>query len=226
MKNKLNFRLIPSILLALTLIVLIKIKDFLNDFSYLIENGKNIKVKTIFINDVHASQKPEEKKEEETPDGLKKNEKPVDVSRLCENLSNSSKFSNEEVELLKNLSKRREEITKNEKDLSVKTKMLEAAELKVNNKIAELEKLKSEITDLLAQYNDKENMKIQSLVKIYENMKPKDAAKIFEALDMSILLRVINSMKESKVAPILSYINPIRAKEISTEFANQSKLNN
>jgi len=76
----------------------------------------------------------------------------------------------------------------------------------------------------MAQYNEKENMKIASLVKIYENMKPKDAAKIFEELDMPILLQVVNVMKESKVAPILSAMDPVKAKEISTEFANQKRL--
>ncbi len=45
---------------------------------------------------------------------------------------------------------------------------------------------------LLAQYNDKEDSKIRSLVKIYENMKAKDAARIFNEMEMPILLEVID----------------------------------
>ena len=71
--------------------------------------------------------------------------------------------------------------------------------MQLNQKLEELKNLKAQLEDLMAQYNEKENIKIASLVKIYENMKPKDAAKIFEELDMPILLQVVNVMKESKV---------------------------
>ena len=58
-------------------------------------------------------------------------------------------------------------------------------------------------------------------MKIYENMKPKDAARIFEELDMAVLLDVIERMKERKTAPILAQMNPKRAKAITLELAKR-----
>ncbi|WP_419902504.1 magnesium transporter MgtE N-terminal domain-containing protein [Kiloniella sp.] len=55
-------------------------------------------------------------------------------------------------------------------------------------------------------------------------MKPKDAARIFEELDMVVLLDVVERMKERKTAPILASMNPKRAKEITLELAQRRDL--
>jgi flagellar motility protein MotE (MotC chaperone) len=66
--------------------------------------------------------------------------------------------------------------------------------------------------------------RLQSLVKIYENMKPKDAARIFDQLDMDVLLDVVERMKEARVAPILALVNPQRAQDITIQLAERRKL--
>ncbi len=55
-------------------------------------------------------------------------------------------------------------------------------------------------------------------------MKPKDAARIFEELDMAVLLAVGERMKERKTAPILAKLNPQRAKAIAIELAQRREL--
>jgi flagellar motility protein MotE (MotC chaperone) len=50
-------------------------------------------------------------------------------------------------------------------------------------------------------------------------MKPKDAARIFEQLDMETLLLVAEPMKERKLAPIMAQMNPTKAMEITVELA-------
>ena len=55
-------------------------------------------------------------------------------------------------------------------------------------------------------------------------MKPKDAARIFEELDMEVLLEVIERMKERKTAPILAQMNPQRAKTVTLELAQRREL--
>lgn len=90
--------------------------------------------------------------------------------------------------------------------------------------MAELKSLQAKLEGAVKQYNQDENKKIASLVKIYENMRPKDAAKIFDELDMSVLIQLIRNMKEIKVAPILASMNPIKARELSIELANVKSL--
>jgi flagellar motility protein MotE (MotC chaperone) len=55
-------------------------------------------------------------------------------------------------------------------------------------------------------------------------MKPKDAARIFEELEMDILLPVVERMKERKTAPILAKMNADKAKAITTELAQRRLL--
>ncbi len=139
------------------------------------------------------------------------------------NTSNCS-FSQIEIDLLQSLSKRREALEEREKELRLKDNILRATEMKIDEKIDEMRELKKTLDDLLSLYNDKEQQKIRSLVKVYENMKPKDAARIFEEMDMDILLQVIDKMSERKIAPILANLTPTRAQAVTAELANQRKL--
>jgi flagellar motility protein MotE (MotC chaperone) len=129
-----------------------------------------------------------------------------------------------EMDLLKELSKRRQKLEEENKDLAVREQLLNATENKIDQKVSELKDLKTKLEDLMKQYNQKENGKILSLVKIYENMKPKDAAKIFDELEMPVLLKVAGNMKEIKVAPIIAGMNPVKARELSIELAKQKPL--
>jgi len=133
-------------------------------------------------------------------------------------------FSQVEIDLLQSLAKRRQELDDWAKQVQLKENMLIATEARINEKIDNLEKMKKELETLLAQYNEQEDIKIRSLVKIYENMKPKDAARIFEELDMSVLLTVVDRMSERKVAPILAAMNPTKAKDLTVQLAEQRKL--
>ena len=145
-------------------------------------------------------------------------EKPKDAINF------NSEFSDVEIDLLKTLAKRREQLNAWTLDAKSKENILKATEIKIDRKLAALKDLKSEVEDLLKIYNEKENSKINSLVKIYENMKPKDAAKIFEKLDMVVLLQVINKMKEGKIAPILAKVTPARAEAITIEYAENRRI--
>jgi len=133
-------------------------------------------------------------------------------------------FSQVEVDLLESLAKRRQELDDWAKQVQLKENMLVATEQRINGKIDSLQKVKKQVEDLLAQYNQQEDTKIRSLVKIYENMKPKDAARIFEELDMPVLLMVVDRMSERKVAPVLAAMSPTKAKDVTVQLAEQRKL--
>lgn len=135
-------------------------------------------------------------------------------------------FTRSQLDLLDSLSERRRELEKHAKEIEMKENVLRATSLRIESKMSELQKLEDRVKRLLDKYNERESMKIKSLVKIYETMKAKDAARIFEQLDMDILLQVINNMKESRVAPILAQLSPLRAKEVTTKFAAEKKLQN
>ncbi len=129
-----------------------------------------------------------------------------------------------EMDVLQKLSDRRGVLESRERDLDRREAMLKAAENQIERKIAEMKTLQSTIEGLLRQYNEQEDNKMRSLVKIYENMKPKDAAKIFEQLDMGILLDVVERMKEQKVAPILAEMDPSKARQLTSDLAQRRQM--
>jgi flagellar motility protein MotE (MotC chaperone) len=135
-----------------------------------------------------------------------------------------TEFSNVRTELYDNLGKRREELDKREADLVTREALLRAAEQEIDRKYSELSQLRGEIEKLLQKQSDEEQARIVSLVKIYEGMKPADAARIFDTLDIDILLSVMSRMSERKLSPIMAVMNPERAKTMTIMLAEQKQL--
>ena len=133
-------------------------------------------------------------------------------------------ISDEELELLQRLVERREALQKRADNLDQREALLAATEARISDKMNELKALQALIESLLVQHDEQEEARLGSLVKIYEAMKPKDAARIFEELDMVVLLEVIGRMKERKSAPILAKMNPNRAKAVTLELAQRREL--
>jgi flagellar motility protein MotE (MotC chaperone) len=135
-----------------------------------------------------------------------------------------SEYNDEEVKVLQSLSKRRDSLDQRERDIEQREKLLQAAEKKVDEKVTEMNKLKGQIENLLADQQKMQDERITQLVKIYENMKPKDAANIFNEMDFDVLLGIIDKMSTRKVAPVLAAMDPARAREISARIAEQKAL--
>jgi flagellar motility protein MotE (MotC chaperone) len=89
---------------------------------------------------------------------------------------------------------------------------MQAAQSKLSTKVSELNVLQSKLEALEAARQSHDSANWTSLVHIYETMKPRDAATIFDALDMQVLLGVLDRMAERKAAPILAAMQPERAR--------------
>jgi flagellar motility protein MotE (MotC chaperone) len=137
---------------------------------------------------------------------------------------NPSELTKSEIDTLQRLAERREIIDRRERELEQKEGLVRAAEQRLDEKIAQMRQLESQLQGLVQQYDVKKKSEIEQLVRIYTAMKPKDAARIFDNLDMSILVGVVTNMKESKVAPILSLMNPDKAKELTEELSTRRQL--
>lgn len=133
------------------------------------------------------------------------------------------RFTKNEIDVLENLSKRREALDAREKEIDLKAQVLAAGEKRMNDKIEEMKALQAELSKVVSQYNEKQDAQIKSLVKIYESMKPDEAAAIFNELEMPILLDVIGKMSERKVALVLANMSPKRARDVTQELAERRK---
>jgi flagellar motility protein MotE (MotC chaperone) len=102
--------------------------------------------------------------------------------------------------------------------------LLKVTERRIQEKIEELTALRQEIEGLLGTQSKEEEARLQSLVKIYSGMKPKDAAAIFDKLNMDILLQVVGRMSERKSAPIMAAMDTQKVQELTTLLAEQKAL--
>ena len=129
-----------------------------------------------------------------------------------------------EFQVLQRLATRRAELDKLRRDLALRENLLAATEKRLNTKLAELNGLKSRIQALLKKHDQEQEAKLKSLVKIYETMKPKNAARIFEQLEMDILLDVVERMREVKTATIFAAMDPAKAKAVTARLAERREL--
>jgi len=132
-----------------------------------------------------------------------------------------SKMSYSEIRLLQELAERRDKLDKREKQINERSALLKAAEQRLVEKQDEFKKIRQEIKDLLRIKDKKDEERLNRLVGIYSNMKPKDAANIFNKLDMTVLLDVMQAMKARKVAPIIAAMNADRAREVTQQLAER-----
>ncbi len=145
----------------------------------------------------------------------------VQVASLGSASRDPSRFSQSEIDLLQALAGRRDALDTREKQLDEREAMLHAAELSLQQKVTELDTVKAQLQGMLAKQNEQEDGRLKTLVRIYEAMKPKDAAQIFDKLDIPVVLGVVSRMKEAKVAPILASMEPERAKEVTAKLADR-----
>ncbi len=129
-----------------------------------------------------------------------------------------------EIRVLEDLLERRTQLEAWERDIDMREKLLAATESRIDDKIDRLKGINDSIEGLVKQFNDREDEKITSLVKIYETMKPKDAARIFNELDVEILTEVLRRMREAKAALVIAKMNAAKAKIVTMELAVLNSL--
>ncbi len=97
--------------------------------------------------------------------------------------------------------------------------MFAAAERRLTARVAELQALQAKLESLEAAREQREEANWHGLVRVYETMKPRDAAVIFNDLDMQVLLQIVDRMKDSKAAPVLAAMQPEKARSLTDGLA-------
>ena len=134
-------------------------------------------------------------------------------------LAGAGGLSGTEQQLLERLTARRAELQQYESDLTLRASIVDAAEKRIEERTATLEALEAQISTLVDQREEMETGQFAGIVSMYEAMKPKDAANIFNNLEMDVLLRVAKTMSPRKMAPILAAMDATRAQELTVQMA-------
>jgi flagellar motility protein MotE (MotC chaperone) len=133
-------------------------------------------------------------------------------------------FSPAEVDVLRQLAARREQLEARDRDLDKREALLKAAESRIDAKALALKELQLQVSRLLKAHDERQDEKVASLARLYASMKPKDAAAILQTLELEPLLLVTERIKERKLAPILAEMNPARARDLTAELVRKRKV--
>lgn len=132
-------------------------------------------------------------------------------------------ITSQEVLVLRSLADRRKDLDDREAGLETREQAAAAAEVRLQEQIAELKKVESSVQTLLASMDAKRDERMTALIKTYEAMKPKDAAEIFDGMDDKILIDLAKGMKPGALAPIMQLMQPKRAEALTRMLADLAK---
>ncbi|MFZ5731264.1 MAG: MotE family protein [Pseudomonadota bacterium] len=229
MKPFRNIRIIPIVLLAVGALGVLKIAGLLLEGGYVFSSQPQ-PAKMSWAqenlgfpggtrydpNDITGATpaKKEEPKKEEPP---KADAPPVN------NLAEPPKsVSASERALLERLQARRQELETRAREVDIRESLLKSAEKRIEGKVEELKGVETRITAAQEQKAAAESVKFKSIVVMYEGMKPKDAAKIFDRLDMAVLIEVASQIAPRKMSDILGLMTPEAAERLTVELARRA----
>jgi len=127
--------------------------------------------------------------------------------------------------LLERLQERRRELDARARELDLRESLLKAAEKKLETQAAagtgkaDDAKGGSAAGPAPQRRDEIENARFKSVVTMYETMKPKEAAKIFDRLDIKVLLEVASQIKPQVMSAILAQMTPEAAERLTVELA-------
>ena len=158
------------------------------------------------------------------PDQTDQGEGPSVTEKWRDAIDTQLDTSLQEREMMMDVRQRKKRLDKREQELATREALLKAAEKELDRKYREMAALRDDIAKLLEEQSEEEEARIESLVKIYSGMKADDAARIFNTLDLDILVDIMTRMSERKTGPILAEMNSEKARSVTIMLAEEKRL--
>ena len=124
--------------------------------------------------------------------------------------------------VLERLQTRRQELDTRSREMEMRESLLKAAEKRLEDKVTELKDAEGRVNTAMGTRDKVEAERFKGIVSMYENMKAKDAARIFDRLDMRILVEVSTQINPRKMSEILAQMSPENAEHLTVELANRA----
>jgi flagellar motility protein MotE (MotC chaperone) len=125
--------------------------------------------------------------------------------------------------ILERLQQRRQELDSRARELDIRESLIQGAEKRMDARLTELKDTEDRIKVETKQKDDADAARLKGLITMYENMKPRDAAKIFNGLDSTVLLQVASQMNPRTMSEILGQMAPEVAQHLTVELASAAQ---
>jgi flagellar motility protein MotE (MotC chaperone) len=124
--------------------------------------------------------------------------------------------------ILERLQSRRQELEARAREIDIRESLLKAAEKRVESRVEELKATESRISTATEQKNEADAARFKGIITMYEAMKPKDAAKVFDRLEMPVLIEIASQIAPRKMSDILGLMSTEAAERLTVEMARRA----
>ncbi len=241
MKSFRNIRVIPVVVVAICCLAVLKVAGLVIDGGYVFEYNpkraapswaqENInypgsaKVASATAGDPSditgsAHGAAPKKKEEEKPKVEAPDTKPEGVVLHPE--ENQPPVSASERAILERLQSRRQELDARAREIDIRESLLKEAEKRITTKVDEMKAVEAKTANEERQKAEAENARLKGLITTYEGMKPKDAARVFDRLEMPVLIEIASQIAPRKMSDILGLMSSEAAERLTVELARRA----
>jgi flagellar motility protein MotE (MotC chaperone) len=241
MKAYRNIRVIPVVLVAIFCLLVLKVAGLVLDGGYVFDydpqstkkswaqqnlnfpGGPKVDAADI-TGSVEGKPKEKDKEKEAAKDDAPKpaapETKPDGVVIHPED--NQQPVSASERAILERLQSRRQELDARAREIDIRESLLKEAEKRIESKVEEMKAIESRTAAVNDQKNEAENARFKGLVTMYEGMRPKDAAKVFDRLEMPVLIEIASQIAPRKMSDIMGQMSPDAAERLTVEMAHRA----
>src|SRR5579872_5201334 len=222
MKSFRNIRVIPVVLVAVFGLAVLKVAGLVLDGGYVFDYqpnatkpswaqetlnfpGRTYAEASDITGSVDKEKKPEAKPEVAKPEATMQPEQGQAVPPA-------------ERAILERLQARRQELETRAREIDIRESLLKASEKRAEGRVEEMKAIESRITGAEKQKTDEDAARFKGIVTMYESMKPKDAAKVFDRMEMPVLFDIA----PRKMADILGLMQPEVAERLTVEMAHRA----
>lgn len=137
--------------------------------------------------------------------------------------SAKKEWSKDDIDHFVKLNDRKRELDLREEELNRLEAELASQKQELENKLKRLEDTRGQISSVLEERVKVDEQKVDTLVQMYSNMKPQNAAKVFESIDEDLAVEVLGKMKKKNAADIMNLLKPEKAQVLSEKYAGYKK---
>lgn len=123
--------------------------------------------------------------------------------------------------ILERLGERREQIEGRAREMDTREQLLRAAEKKLDERVSDLKAMEEKLQATAENREQSPAAALKNLVTMYETMKPKEAARVFDRLDLKVLIPVVQKMNPRKMAEVLAAMSPEAAEKLTVALATR-----
>lgn len=229
MKSFRNIRVIPVVLIAIAGLATLKVAGLAINggyvFDYKPNQGKkswaeeNLNFPTgrddpDITGSTHGA--PKEPPKPAAPETKMEGGTPVKIDETQPQVSASERA------ILERLQARRQEIEARQREIDIRESLLKSAEKRIEGKVEEMKAVETRISATQAEQKAAEAQRMKGLVTMYEGMKPKDAARVFDRLEMGVLIEIASAIAPRKMSDILGLMSSEAAEKLTVEMARRA----